>query len=95
MNEVDNAYREFFQREVPKSLPPLPLNHTATPVPQRTAGREFLMAASVAGLLGLGLWLSGTPNTANPKSGEPTKLLKNAEADGKKLLDAAKDLPMP
>ena len=85
-DQLDAVYREFFRRELPAELPPFAKSEV-----KRTAGESrsrYVLAASVAALLGLGLWLSSTVEPAKGSAkGSASKFLKDAEADGKNLLD--------
>jgi hypothetical protein len=86
-DQLDQVYSDYFRREIPAELPPFMPSEPARVV--RSNPRSgYVLAASVAALAGLGLWLStyATPAKETAK-GSATKLLKDAEADGRKLLD--------
>jgi hypothetical protein len=86
MTEADQAFRDYFAAEVPAKMPPLPLaTPSAATASAPVGGRSFLLAACVAGLLGLGLWLAQRPGTrTQPEKGS---LMKTSEADGSKFID--------
>ena len=93
--ELDRVYRDYFRREVPAEMPPLRKSELASPPSYGSRSRATL-AVAIAAFFCLGLWLSGNvaPTQRPAKNGSPS-LLNNAEADGKKILDAAKEPPMP
>jgi ferric-dicitrate binding protein FerR (iron transport regulator) len=92
--QLDRVYRDFFRREMPAELPPLVKSEPARAARPERRSRATL-AVAIAALLGLGLWLSSNATPPNRAKEGPSKLLKDSEADGKKILDAAKDPPMP
>ncbi len=90
-DQLDRVYRGFFHREMPRELPPLAKSEVRRASPERRS--RYVLAASVAGLLGLGLWLSSAVEPAKESAkGSATKFFKTAEADGKKILDTI-DMP--
>lgn len=84
--QLDKVYRDYFQREVPGMLPPLRTAELAAPRTERRS--RYVLAASVLALLGLGLLLSSALQPSKPHvKGSASSLFKDAEADGKKLMD--------
>jgi len=84
--QIDKVYGNYFRHEMPAELPPLVLSRVRGP---RSESRSrYVLAASVAALLGLGLAVSSTMSSVKPTAkGSASKLLKDAQADGKGLLD--------
>lgn len=91
--QLDCVYREYFRREMPAQMPPLVKSEPASAARPQPRSRATL-AVAAALLLGLGLWLPGQTTPQRAKD-SPSKLLNDAEADGKKMLDAAKEPPLP
>lgn len=90
-DDVDRLLAAYFKRHAPAGLPPV-----ALPAPARRPAdpSRLVLAAGVAGLLGLGLAVSEgvhpVRRTAEPVAGP--SLLDAATADGAKLL---RKLPTP
>jgi len=93
-DDLDKAFAAFFKKQVPWPWPSARVESLAVPSTLRTASSgsfrsRVTLAASVAALLGLGLYLSSGQHRASqpaakgelPESG----LLKGAEASGKGL----------
>ena len=92
--ELDRVYRDYFRREAPAD---------ATAAQERTGEPAGLWQPQPgdAGRGHCGPVLPGPlalrQHRTDAAAGEdgPTNLMNNAEADGKKILDAAKEPPMP
>ena len=92
-DDVDRWLTDFFQAQLPNPFPPAPMTAVAEPArPRRAADHGRLtLAASVAALLGLGVYLSYGP-TADPAPAPGSGLLQNSTANGKEL---HKHMPPP
>lgn len=98
-DDLDRLFRAYFQRQVPDPFPPCPTVPVAEPASKyqsrqaRPGVRSRLtLAASVAGLLGLGLTVSSgvrTPQAAKAPDAPDARLLQNSTADGAELLKHA------
>lgn len=83
-NDADGWFAEFFQTKLPKPFPPAPVVDVAEPARPRarTADRGRLtLAASVAALLGLGVFLSYGPNSDPAPTGGAGLLEKSTAGD--------------
>jgi hypothetical protein len=89
MNRIDEIYRDYFRHEMPRTLPPLPVNEPAGVTTAPRPANGFVLAASVAALLGLGLWQAGQPQARPRTTAEPPSLLNSATADGATILKPA------
>lgn len=86
-DQLDKVYREYFQHEVPAELPPIVKSEV--PRLRGESHSRFVLAASIAALLGLGYLVSSNLLPSKPQSkGSASSIYKDAEADGKKLLDS-------
>jgi hypothetical protein len=96
---LDRLLSDFFKNEMPRPWPGPPPHAVAEPsalVRDRTdAGSRsrYTLAASVAVLLGLGVYLSANRPADPANRGPGDKLLRDADADGRKMLP--KPNPMP
>lgn len=94
---LDRLLSDYFKNELPKPWPaPRAIAEPAAPRPRRDAGSRsrYTLAASVAALIGLGVYLSaGTPAGQAPNAGKPD-LLNKAEADGKGVLKHVNPMPV-
>ena len=98
---LDRLLADFYRNEMPHPWPgpPAAIAEPAGPARERTdAGRRsrYTLAASVALLLGFGVYLSSaTPGGPAPHAGggpNPIKV-EDAKANGKNLLDNANPMP--
>jgi len=86
----DRLFSDFFKNEMPHPWPGPRAVAVAEPARGRAdAGNRsrYTLAASVAVLLGLGVYLSSGSPAVHPNGGQPG--LKDATADGKHLLENA------
>lgn len=86
-NDVDRLFTDFFQSELPKPFPPGPAVGLAEPARPRARAADhgrLTLAASVAALLGLGVFLSYGPSGDPTPTGGPG-LLEKGTANGKEL----------
>lgn len=98
---LDRALSTYFRSQVPDPWPECraleggpKVVPTARPATTGNGGRAVL-ALSVAGLLGLGIFLSAGFPAAQPSGpAVPAGVLKNSQADGKNLLPPPKKAPM-
>ena len=93
-DDVDRWLTDFFQSKLPKPFPPAPLTAVAELARPRRATADhgrLTLAASVAALLGLGVYLSYGP-TAEPAPAPGSGMLQNSSANGKEL---HKHMPPP
>jgi len=87
-DHLDHHLSAYFRAQVPTQWPDAPV-----PVQARTATTNspawktrMTLAASVAGLLGLGWVLSSGNMSPSPKPGESEHLLEKSSASGEKLI---------
>jgi hypothetical protein len=94
---LDRLLTDFFTRELPRPWPGPPA--AAVPADRRRSDAgprsRYALAASVAALLGLGVYLSSAVpgGRPTPGAGQPG-LLKEADAQGDKLLKHANPRPV-
>jgi hypothetical protein len=90
-DDVDRLFSAYFKKELPSQWPACRATVQAVPSglvrPGSTARSRLTLAASVAALLGLGLYASSGLNSrpANETDTAGPGLLKDAKADGKNL----------
>lgn len=84
-NDADGWFTEFFQAKLPKPFPPAPavgdLAEPARPRARATDHGRLTLAASVAALLGLGVFLSYGPNGDPAPTGGAGLLEKSTAGD--------------
>jgi len=84
--DLDPLFRVYFQAQLPKAWPAAPrISETVTHqrASIRTTRGSWILAGSVAALLGFGAVLSYAPQ--NPTGTNDSDLLRNATANGEKL----------
>jgi hypothetical protein len=96
-DELDRLMSYYFARELPSPWPGPPAVVVPSVRPQADAGRRsrYALAASVAALLGLGVYLSSAVPGGRPApgAGQPG-LLNKAEAKGDELINHANPMPV-
>ncbi len=87
-DELDRHLSAYFRAQVPTQWPtaPLPVQARATPKLSSAWKTRLTLAASVAGLLGLGWVLSSGNMGGSPKPNESEQLLLKSSASGADLL---------
>lgn len=89
-DELDRLFAAYFKAQVPQPWPPFRGTPVAAAEVRSTAApSRYVLAASAAALLGLGLYLSSgvqQPNRAPDHATQGTGLLKTATANGKGLV---------
>ncbi len=105
-DDLDRMLSAYFKRQMPAEWPvcratatlaePTSVRPALQPAASQPARSSLTLAASVAALLGLGLYLSSDhqPGTA-PVANDNSKLLNSGNADGKNLLKHIKPTPAP
>jgi hypothetical protein len=92
-DDLDRHLSAYFRAQVPAQWPvaPVPVQARTTPRFGAAWKTRLTLAASVAGLLGLGWVLTSGNLGTSPKQTEAEPLLQKSSADGDKLL---KKLPV-
>jgi len=98
-DDLDRAFAAYFKKQVPSTWPALHYEPVASPSTLRTPSTQpstgsmrsrVTLAASVAALVGLGLYISSghrtPPANSSPVVSEPG-LMKDSHADGKELME--------
>ena len=87
-DELDRQLSAYFRAQVPTQWPaaPLPVQARATPRHGSAWKTRLTLAASVAGLLGLGWVLTSGNMGTSPKPNESEQLLQKSTANGENLL---------
>ena len=86
-DELDRHLSAYFRAQVPTQWPaaPVPVQARATPRFGSAWKTRLTLAASVAGLLGLGWVLSSGNMGTSPKPGDSEHLLQKSTANGENL----------
>jgi hypothetical protein len=97
-DRLDRLFSDFFKNELPQPWPAPPIATRPSVLSRDRAAdgsrSRYTLAASVAMLLGLGVYLSSTVPGGQPIAGDrPSNLLNKAEAEGKKMLHHANPMP--
>jgi hypothetical protein len=87
-DDLDRHLSAYFRAQVPTQWPsaPMPVQARATPRNSSAWKTRLTLAASVAGLLGLGWVLSSGNMGTSPKPGESEQLLQKSTANGDNLM---------
>lgn len=83
-DKLDRIYRDYFRHVAPAELPPLVRSELR---PSHAGGGQsrFMLAASVAALLGLGLLVAQLQSPRSAARGSATPLPADVTADGERL----------
>lgn len=82
-DKLDRIYRDYFRHVAPAELPPLVRSELQS---NRAGGQSrFILAASVAALLGLGLLVSQLQSPRSAARGSAAPLPADVTADGELL----------
>jgi len=94
-DRADRLLAAYFKAQLPAAwpAPPIPVQASTRPLAGvgQTWRTRLTLGACAAGLLGLGLMLSGSPTGTNSNDPRDDGFLKSGTANGKSLVDKARN----